>query len=211
MNIYDYVQVLLYFIILFSLAPFLGSYMAKVFTNKKTFADILIKPVEKSIYKISGVKPEDEMDWKQYAIAMLIFNLLGIIVLFFILLFQKKFPLNPQNFKGTSWHLALNTAVSFVTNTNWQSYSGESTLSYFSQMAGLAVQNFLSAATGIAIVIALIRGLINKGTNNLGNFWVDLGRSTLYITFTVINYCCSYFDESGCCSNIVKLCFSYWP
>ena len=170
MNIYDYIQLLLYFTILFGLAPFLGSYMAKVFTNKKTFADIVIKPIEKSIYKISGVKPEDEMDWKQYTFAMLLFNILGFIAVFFILLYQNIFPFNPQHFKGTSWHLALNTAMSFMTNTNWQSYSGENTLSYFSQMAGLTVQNFLSAATGIAIVIAMIRGITNKSKDNLGNF-----------------------------------------
>jgi K+-transporting ATPase ATPase A chain len=121
------------------------------------------------------------MNWKQYAVSMLIFNCLGVAVLFTLLLLQEYLPLNPQRFSSFTWHLALNTAVSFVTNTNWQNYGGESTATYFSQVVGLAVQNFLSAATGMAIVIAFIRGFARRTADTIGNFWVDLTRSVLYI------------------------------
>lgn len=155
----------------------LGRYMALVFQNKITF----LKPVEDALYKISGINPVEEMDWKQYAISMVLFNLLGIVVLFIILIIQGFLPLNPEGFTGMRWDTALNTAVSFVSNTNWQSYAGESTVSYFTQMAGLTVQNFVSAATGICIAIALIRGIASRGVNTLGNFWVDMVRCVLYI------------------------------
>ncbi len=181
MNIFDIIQILLYFSILFFVSPFLGIYIADVFTGKKTFLSFALQPAEKFIYKLSGVDSKKEMNWKEYFFSVLIFNLFGFIILFLILFFQNILPLNPQKLKGLSWHLAFNTAVSFMTNTNWQSYSGESTLSYFSQMTGLTVQNFLSAATGITVAIALIRGLINKETDKLGNFWSDIVKTVLYI------------------------------
>jgi potassium-transporting ATPase potassium-binding subunit len=137
--------------------------------------------LEKLVYRVSGINSEEEMNWKTYTNGLLLFNLFGFVLLFLLQLFQSYLPLNPENLPGVSWHLAFNTAMSFVTNTNWQSYSGENTLSYFVQMMGLTVQNFVSAATGIAVALALIRGLTRKTTDALGNFWVDMTRSVLFI------------------------------
>ncbi len=155
--------------------------MARVYQGERTFLGPLLVPVEKFIYRFAGVEIDDEMDWKTYAFVLLLFNLLGLIFLFFLLRFQHFLPFNPQTLKDVAPDLAFNTAVSFVSNTNWQSYGGETTLSYLSQMLGLGVQNFLSAATGMAVLIALIRGFFRHTSDKLGNFWVDLTRSTLYI------------------------------
>jgi potassium-transporting ATPase potassium-binding subunit len=160
--------------------PF-GLYIARVFEGKVRF----LRRIEETIYSLSGAGSEEEMDWRTYAASMMVFNLLGIVVLFITLVLQQSLPLNPQNYPGFSWDLAVNTAVSFVTNTNWQNYAGESATSYFTQMAGLAVQNFLSAATGICIGIALIRGIGRHSVKTLGNFWVDLARCTLYILLPI--------------------------
>ncbi|MGD0153187.1 MAG: potassium-transporting ATPase subunit KdpA [Thermacetogeniaceae bacterium] len=171
-----------FFIVLFLLlAWLLGWYMARVYTGARTFLDPILRPVERLFYRVSGVSPEHEMGWLEYAAAVLIFNILGIALLFLQLLVQGYLPFNPQHFLGMKWDLALNTAVSFVTNTNWQAYSGESAMSYLTQMYGLTVHNFVSAATGMAVAIALIRGLIRRQGNSIGNFWVDLTRSVLYI------------------------------
>lgn len=156
----------------------LGRYMAKVYEGKPVFGDGLFLPIEKCLYKLAGVKEQEEMDWKQYSLALVYFNLLGAALLFVLQLAQGGLPFNVQDFGSVeSWHLAMNTAISFMTNTNWQAYSGETSLTYFTQMAGLTVQNFVSAATGVAVAIALIRGLVNKNTTSLGNFWFDLTRS----------------------------------
>jgi K+-transporting ATPase ATPase A chain len=173
---------LVFFIILFVLlARPVGRYMAAVYTGKRTWLDPVLNPLEKLFYKLSGVDPNHEMGWWEYTVAAITLNILGIIVLFLIQLVQGYLPLNPQHFPGVRWDLALNTAVSFVTNTNWQNYGGETTMSYLTQMAGLTVQNFLSAATGMAALIALIRGLVRRQANSVGNFWVDLTRSVLWI------------------------------
>lgn len=172
-----YIYLLIYLVVLTILAIPLGIYMTKVFQNKVTFLNWLETP----IYKIIGTKPSEEMNWKQYAVSLILFNVFGLIILFLMQLLQGMLPLNPQKLGGVSWDLALNTAISFVTNTNWQSYAGETTMSYFTQMAGLAVQNFVSAATGIAVVIALIRGFTKWQSGTIGNFWSDLVKSTLYI------------------------------
>ena len=178
----DLIIFILFIVLLLILAFPLGRYMEKVFSDKKTFFDILLKPVEKMIYKITGIKNEEEMNWKKYLISLVIFNLGGVILLYLIQILQGSLPLNPMSIPGVeSWHLAFNTAISFVTNTNWQSYSGEITMSYFTQLAGLTVQNFLSAGTGIVVAVALIRGLTRKNTDNIGNFFVDLVRSVLWI------------------------------
>jgi potassium-transporting ATPase potassium-binding subunit len=163
----------------------LGLYMAKVYNGERTFLMPVLGPLEKVFYRVAGIEGGSEMDWKQYATAMLAFNIIGIVVLFAILILQGHLPLNPQGFPGFSWHLAFNTAVSFVTNTNWQAYSGESAASYFTQVFGLAVQNFVSSATGIAILIALIRGIARRTAETIGNFWVDLTRSVLYILLPI--------------------------
>jgi K+-transporting ATPase ATPase A chain len=181
----DILQILVFFSLLTLLAKLLGGHMAKVYQGEHTILSPLFAPLENWIYRLSGIEKDAEMNWKQYAVAMLIFNCLGMIVLFALLMLQGYFPLNPQKFSGFSWHLALNTAVSFTTNTNWQAYSGESTATYFTQIMGLAVQNFLSAATGMAIVIAFIRGLARRTAETIGNFWVDLTRTVLYILLPI--------------------------
>ncbi|ORX22235.1 potassium-transporting ATPase subunit KdpA [Thermoanaerobacterium sp. PSU-2] len=180
--IYDILQMLIFICLLVIITIPLGSYIAKVFTNQHTFFDFVAKPIEKFVYKITGIDESHEMNWKEYALSLLTFNFLGIIFLFIILVSQGKLPLNPQKLPGvSSWHLALNTAVSFVTNTNWQAYSGETTVSYLTQMLGFTVQNFLSAATGLSVAIALIRGIMRHSTKDIGNFWVDITRSIIWI------------------------------
>jgi len=155
--------------------------MARVFNGDHVLTGRIIRPIERLIYRLAGIRVDVQQDWLGYATAVLLFNFLGVVVLFLILLFQDKLPLNPQHLPGVSLDLAFNIAISFITNTNWQSYSGETTLSPFSQMVGLTTQNFLSAATGFAVAVAVIRAFIRKETPLLGNFYVDLTRATLYI------------------------------
>ena len=177
---------LVFFIILFLLLAWLfGRYMASVYTGKRTLLDPVLNPLEKLFYRVCGIDPNQEMGWWEYAVAVMAFNILGIVLLFVILLVQGYLPLNPQHFPGVKWDLALNTAVSFVTNTNWQNYGGESTMSYLSQMSGLVMQQYASAATGMAVLVALIRGLVRRQANSVGNFWVDLTRTTLWILLPV--------------------------
>jgi K+-transporting ATPase ATPase A chain len=181
MTTLDYFQIFLFIALIIGLTPVLGTFMYKVFTGEKHLMHPVFGWLEKLSYKVIKVNPNEESNWKSYAFGLLLFNLVGILFVFLIQLVQAQLPLNPANLPNVSWHSALNTAISFVTNTNWQGYAGETTLSYFVQMIGLTVQNFVSAATGIAVIIALIRGLSRKTTDKLGNFWVDLTRSTLYI------------------------------
>ena len=177
----DIIYILAFFALLTLFTPLLGSYLSKVYAGERTFLSVVFSPLEKSLYKFAGVEENREMTWQQYAWAVLSFNFLGLLFLFLLLTGQKLLPLNPQKFSGLSWDLALNTAVSFVTNTNWQAYSGENLLSYFSQALGLTVQNFLSAATGIAILLALVRGFVRKTRETIGNFWQDLTRTVLFV------------------------------
>ncbi|MGE5390920.1 MAG: potassium-transporting ATPase subunit KdpA [Deltaproteobacteria bacterium] len=183
MKTLDLFQVAFYLIVLILLAIPLGRYMAKVYQSETTIFDRAFLPLERLIYRLVGVDPNHEMRWTEYLAAVLCFNLIGLVVLFALLMLQAVLPLNPQGFAGIKWDLALNTAVSFITNTNWQAYSGESIMSYLSQMLGLTVQNFLSAATGMVVVVALIRGLSRREGKGIGNFWFDLTRSTLWILF----------------------------
>lgn len=177
----DFIQIAIYVGLLVVLAPLLGKYMARVFTGKKHFMLPALGWLERLCYRTIGVDSNKEQDWKSYLWALLFFNLFGFIFLFVLLMCQGFLPLNPQHLPGLDPFLAFNTTASFVTNTNWQSYGGENTLSYLSQMLGLGVQNFVSAATGFTVILALIRGLSRKSTTLLGNFWVDLTRSTLYV------------------------------
>lgn len=178
----DLLQFGLYLAVLLLLAWPLGWYMKKVFSREKTVFDPIFSPIEKCIYRLSGVNADQEMNWRQYAGALICFNLLGMAAVFLMQILQGAMPYNPESLAGvTPWHLALNTAVSFMTNTNWQAYGGETTLSYLTQMAALTVQNFLSAATGIAVAIALVRGLTRKKAGTIGNYWVDLVRCNLWI------------------------------
>jgi K+-transporting ATPase ATPase A chain len=181
MNSYEFLEIFFLFILLVALIKPFGSYMARVYQGERTFLSPVLVPCENLLYRICGVDKDEEMGWKRYAVALLLFNLALFVSLFAILMLQQWLPLNPQEFPSFSWQLALNTAVSFTTNTNWQAYAGEQAASYFTQMVGLAVHNFVSAATGMAIVIALIRGFSRRRTSMLGNFWVDMTRGTLYI------------------------------
>ena len=174
-------QVLVFFGVLLALVKPLGWYMARVYEGKPFLLDRLLGPAERAVYRLSGVRPADEMDWKSYAVAMLLFNAAGFLFLYGLQRLQGLLPLNPVNLGAVAPDLAFNTAVSFVTNTNWQAYGGETTFSYLTQMLGLTVQNFVSAATGMAVLVALIRGLNRSTSTTLGNFWSDLVRSTLYI------------------------------
>ncbi len=174
-------QIMLYVaVILLAVRP-LGLYMARVFQRERTLLDPILGPAERFIYRMAGVRPDEEMDWKANAVAMLLFNLVGFVAVYTLQRLQAFLPLNPQGFPGVAPHTAFNTAVSFTSNTNWQAYGGESTMSYLTQMAGLTVQNFASAATGMAVLALFIRGVSRHSVRTLGNFWVDLTRSTLYI------------------------------
>lgn len=182
----DIFQLLFYLVLLIALAVPLGRYMFKVFTGERTLLDRVLRPLERLTYRLAGIDAEKEMGWREYTVALLVFHFLGIVLLFAIELVQGYLPFNPQQFGAVSpVHLAFNTAVSFNTNTNWQAYSGESTMSYFTQMAGLTVHNFLSAAAGIVVVIALTRGLARRTADTIGNFWVDLTRTVLWILLPV--------------------------
>ncbi|MFA0823207.1 MAG: potassium-transporting ATPase subunit KdpA [Methanomethylovorans sp.] len=163
------------------LSILIGKYMCNVFEGQKTFMTPLLSPIERFIYRLMQVDEKEEMNWKKYAYSLIVFNIISIAFLFLLQLLQGVLPLNPQGLSGVRWDTALNTAISFVTNTNWQSYAGETTMSYLTQMIGLAVQNFVSAAVGIATILVFIRGFTQKNTENLGNFWVDMTRSVLYI------------------------------
>ncbi|WP_312746635.1 potassium-transporting ATPase subunit KdpA [Cedecea neteri] len=186
-----------FLLVLFALAKPLGAVLARLIDGEPLPVVGRIEPI---LWSLMGSKGE-EMGWKRYLMAILAFNVFGLILLFAMLLFQDSLPLNPQHLPGLSWHLALNTAVSFVSNTNWQSYGGETTLSYFSQMVGLTVQNFVSAATGIAVVFALIRGFSRHSTSTLGNAWVDLTRVTLYILLPISLVMALFFISQGSLQN----------
>jgi K+-transporting ATPase ATPase A chain len=181
MNLYSWLQIIFYIVVLLFLAKPLGSFMAKVYQGERTFLDPLLRPVEKFIYRLAGVKAADEMGWKTYAIAMLMFNVIGLLAVYALQRIQGLLPLNPQGLGAVTPDSSWNTAVSFATNTNWQGYGGEVTMSYLTQMLALTVQNFVSAATGIAVVVALIRGIARHETKSIGSFWVDLTRTTLYV------------------------------
>jgi len=174
-------QIGLYFAVLLALVKPLGWYMARVYEGKPFGLDHALGPVERGIYRVCGVRANEEMDWKTYAIAVLVFNFAGLLALYLLQRSQGFLPFNPQGLGPVAPDLGFNTAVSFATNTNWQAYGGETTLSYLTQLLGLTVQNFVSAATGMAILVALIRGFARRSAQTIGNFWVDLVRSTLYI------------------------------
>jgi K+-transporting ATPase ATPase A chain len=181
MSVFDLLQIVLYVVILIALAKPLGSFMARVFNGERNFLSPVLAPVERFTYRMLGTKTDEEMNWKQYTIAVLLFALLGVVTLYLIELLQGVLPFNPQHLPGVSPALAFNTSISFNTNTNWQNYGGETTMTYFTQMVGLTVHNFLSAAAGIAVLMAVIRGFTRHTAQTIGNFWVDMTRSVLYI------------------------------
>jgi K+-transporting ATPase ATPase A chain len=181
MNALGVVQILLYLTVLVALVKPLGTFMAKVYDGERTFLSPVLEPIERGIYRLAGIKPSVESNWQRYALAVLLFNFIGFVVVYLLQRLQGVLPLNPQGFAAVSPDSSFNTAVSFATNTNWQGYGGEATMSYLTQMLGLAVQNFVSAASGMAVLVAVIRGFARRRATEIGNFYVDLTRSTLYI------------------------------
>ena len=180
-KINDLIQLIIFVTALTALSPLLGTYFYKVFTGQKNLLTPVVSGFEKKLFSLFRINPSEEMDWKAYTINLLAFNFVGFLIVFILQVFQQYLPLNPQKLPNVEVFLSFNTAVSFITNTNWQSYAGETTLGYFVQMIGLTVQNFLSAATGIAVLVALARGIITRQGNGLGNFWNDISKSVFYI------------------------------
>lgn len=181
MSIFETIQILLFLASITALTPVLGNYLFRVFSGERHWMHAVFGWLENSIYKLSKINQNEEAGWKSYAFGLLIFNFFGFLFVFLIQIFQSVLPFNPQQLPDVSWHSAFNTAISFMTNTNWQGYAGEISLSFFVQMVGLTVQNFVSAATGIAVLLALIRGLSRRSASTVGNFWVDLVRSSVYV------------------------------
>lgn len=177
----DIIQIIIFLTLLVGIAPILGNFMSKVFSGKRHIMLYVFGWLERLIYKFAGINQSEEENWKSYTFGLIILNIIGFVVVFLLQLIQEYLPLNPEQLQNVSWHSAFNTSVSFMTNTNWQGYSGENTLSYLTQMLGLTVQNFVSAATGISVLLALIRGISRKAMDKLGNFWVDITRSILYV------------------------------
>lgn len=185
MSIVGWAQIAIVFALVAVCAWPLGRLLSRIFSGEVTFLSPLLRPVERTFYRAAGVNPAQEQTWLAYTLSMLGFNALGFALLYALMRLQGLLPLNPQGFAGVAPDLAFNTAISFVTNTNWQAYAGEQTMSHFTQMAGLAVQNFLSAATGIALALALVRAFARSGAATVGNFWVDLTRATLYVLLPI--------------------------
>ncbi len=202
-----WLQIALFFLVLLAVTKPLGVFMARVFSGEKTFLDPVLRPVERLIYRSTGVDETREMDWKEYATAMLLFSFVSMAILYLIERVQglhvgQHWLWNPQHFAGVEPHLAFNTAASFTTNTNWQNYGGESTMSYFTQMAGLAYHNFTSAAVGIALAIAIIRGIARKESNTIGNFWVDTTRCMLWVLLPACLVFALIFVSQGMVQNL---------
>ncbi len=197
-----WLQIGVFLVVVFLITKPLGVFMARVFSGQKTFLDRVLRPIEKLIYRLTGVDERYEMGWTEYATAMLLFSGVSMAALYFIERVQKWLPLNPQKFSNVEPGLAFGTAASFTTNTNWQAYSGESTMSYLTQMAGLAYHNFASAAVGIAIAVAVIRGIARKETNKLGNFWVDTTRSLLWVLLPICLIGSLFFVSQGVIQNL---------
>ncbi len=181
----DLVQLIVLAIAILLVTPPLGAYIAKVMEGERTFLSPVLLPVERVTYRLLGVDPGKEQGWKSYTVSMLLFSLVCIVGMYLMLRLQDVLPLNPSNVPAMSPDLAFNTAVSFDTNTNWQNYSGETSASQLIQMAGLAVRNFVSAAVGLAVAIALVRGLVRRTASTIGNFWADVTRCTLYLLLPI--------------------------
>jgi len=202
MTVNGWLQIAFFLFVIFLVTKPLGVYMARVFNREHTFLDPLLRPIERLIYRITWVDENHEMRWTEYAIAMLLFSVVPMLLLYLIQRVQGFLPLNPQKFGAVPPDLAFNTAASFTTNTNWQNYSGESTMSYLTQMAGLAYHNFTSAATGIALAIAFIRGIARRQKETIGNFWVDLVRTTLWVLLPICVIAAVVLVSQGVVQNL---------
>ena len=197
-----WLQLALYVVALAAITKPMGLYLTQVLDARgRTWLDPVLKPLERLTYRLMGVRADQEQDWRQYTWAMLLFSLVSCVFTYAILRLQNHLPLNPQGFGALDPHLAFNTAVSFTTNTNWQSYTGESTMSYLSQMVALVIHNFASAATGIAIAAALVRGIARHSTKLLGNFWVDLVRITYYLLLPICLVFAVFLVSQGMIQN----------
>ena len=197
-----WLQILFFLLAVFAVTPIIGGYMAQVFTRRRTWLDPILRPVERLIYRLTGVDDAREMRWTEYAVSLLMFSVVSMLVLYAMQRLQHLLPFNPQGFGPVAPALAFNTAVSFTTNTNWQAYSGESTMSYFTQMAGLAYHNFVSAAVGISVAIAFIRGIAQKEKDTLGNFWVDMVRATLWVLLPIAIVGALFLVSQGVVQNL---------
>ena len=185
MTAQGWLQIAIYVAVLTALTPVLGAYMARVYQGETVVLSRVLGPLERLVYRVLGTNPEREQDWKGYAKTTIIFSALFWLALYAILRLQSGHFFNPTDFKAAPWDVTFNTTSSFITNTNWQYYSGETTMSYLSQMAGLAVQNFVSAGVGLAVLAAVIRGFSRRSSRTLGNFWVDLTRTTVRILLPI--------------------------
>jgi potassium-transporting ATPase potassium-binding subunit len=202
MTINGWIQIALYCVIIIAITKPVGGYMTRVFNGERTWLSPILRPVERVFYALSGVDEKEDQHWLTYAVAMLAFSMAGFVSLYVIQRLQAVLPFNPQKFPAVGEHLAFNTSVSFITNTNWQSYTPETTMSYLVQMAGLTVHNFLSAATGIALAVALVRGFARRSAKGVGNFWVDMTRCTLYILLPVSIVVGLFFVWQGVPQNL---------
>src|SRR5450755_266398 len=202
MTVAGWAQIVIFLVVLTALTPLLGGYMARVYQGRRVLLSPLAAPVERVLYRVLKVAPREEQDWKAYACSMLVFSFASWLVLYLVLRTQGAHPFNRQGFASGPWDLSFNTASSFVSNTSWQFYAGETTLSYFSQMAGITVASFTSCAVGMAVAVALIRGLVRQETSHLGNFWVDLTRSLLYVLLPLSVLAGLFLVSQGALQNL---------
>src|SRR6185312_2160951 len=202
MTINGWIQIALYCVILIAITKPFGGYLARVFNGERTLLSPVLRPVERALYRLSGIDPNEGQHWITYGVAMLMFSVAGFVSLYLIQRLQGVLPFNPQHMPAVSPDLAFNTSVSFVSNTNWQSYVPETTMSYLTQMLGLTVHNFVSAATGIALAVALVRGFSRRSSKAVGNFWTDLVRCTLYVLLPVSIVVGLFFVWQGMPQNL---------
>src|SRR4030088_3754467 len=195
-------QIAFFLLLILAVTKPMGVFIARLFNREKTFMDPVLRPLERLLYRVTGVDENHEMRWTEYAASMLLFSVVSMLVLYVIERAQAFLPFNPQKLGGVAPALAFNTAASFTTNTNWQNYSGETTMSYFTQMAGLAYHNFASAAVGIAVAVAVIRGMARKETDKLGNFWVDTTRFLLWVLLPICLVGSLVFVSQGVIQNL---------
>jgi len=202
MTVNGWLQILFFLLAIFLVTPVIGGYMARVFTRQRTWLDPILRPFERLVYRLTGVDETREMRWTEYAVALLLFSFVSMMVLYAMQRLQSVLPWNPQGFAGIGPALAFNTAASFTTNTNWQAYGGETTMSYFTQMAGLAYHNFVSAAVGLAVAIAFIRGIAQKEKDTIGNFWVDMVRALLWVLLPIAIVGALFLVSQGVVQNL---------
>jgi K+-transporting ATPase ATPase A chain len=202
MTLNGWLQILFFLVAIFAVTPLIGGYMARVFTRQRTWLDPVMRPLERLVYRTTGVNETHEMRWTEYAMALLLFSVVSLLVLYFMQRLQGVLPFNPQGFGAVAPDLAFNTAVSFTTNTNWQAYAGETAMSYFTQMAGLAYHNFVSAAVGLSVAIAFIRGIAQQEKDTIGNFWVDMVRGILWVLLPIAVVGALFLVSQGVVQNL---------